>query len=228
VVRAVAFEFWGVSSPPVNIKPKETEVEIKDEYINFIIPGMAIFGLMILITSAGGIMVRDKTKGFLSRMLTTPARPWDFILGYTLPFVPVIIISVVIYLGVGVLMGLSIIGNFGLAFLIFFIMGVCCLGIAMILGTLAKTEDQASGIPWVFIVPLAMISGAWWPVEQMPAAVESTAEALPFLHAMDASREIITANASFTAILPDFYWLIGWTIVLFAAGIILFRRSMAS
>ncbi len=228
MIRAVTFEFWGVSPPPVNIKPKETEVEIKDDYTNYFVPGVAIFGLMILITSAAGIVVRDKVKGLLSRLLTTPARPRDFILGYTLPFVPVIIISTMIYLGVGVLMGLSIIGNFGLAFLIFFITGICCMGIGMIVGTLAKTEDQATAAPMLFIVPIAMISGVWWSVEQMPSVVKSIAEALPFLHAMDASREVITANASFTAILPDFYWLIGWTVVLFAAGIILFRRRMVS
>ena len=172
-------------------------------------------------------MVRDRARGFLSRLMTTPARPLDFIFGYTMPFIPVIIISTAIYLGVGILMGLSIIGNFGLAFLILFTMGICCMGIGMIVGTLAKSEDQASGAPWIFIVPLVMISGAWWPVEQMPAVIKSIAEGLPFLHAMDACRDVVTRGAGFVTILPDFYWLISWTIALFTIGIVLFRRSMA-
>ena len=171
-------------------------------------------------------MVRDRTRGFLSRLMTTPARPSDFIFGYSLPFIPVIIISIAIYLGVGILMGLSIIGNFGLAFLILFIIGICCLGIGMILGTLAKSEDQASAAPFIFIVPVAMISGGWWSVEQMPSVIKSIAEALPFLHAMDASRDVITRGAGFAGIIPDLYWLIGWTVALFAIGIVLFRRSM--
>jgi len=226
IVRAAALGFLNISVP-LNIELIQSEVEIKDEYVNNLIPGMAVFGIMILITSVGGIMVRDRTRGFLSRLMTTPARPSDFIFGYTLPFIPVIIISILIYLGVGILMGLSIIGNFGLAFLILFIMGICCMGIGMIVGTLAKSEDQASGAPWVFIVPLVMISGAWWPVEQMPAVIKSIAEALPFLHAMDACRDVVTRGAGFTSILPDLYWLIGWTIALFTIGIVLFRRSMA-
>jgi len=226
VVRAAALEFLNISVP-LNIELSQRQVEIKDEYINYLIPGMAVFGLMILITSVGGIMVRDRARGFLSRLMTTPARPSDFIFGYTLPFIPVIIISIAIYLGVGILMGLSIIGNFGLAFLIFFIIGICCLGIGMILGTLAKSEEQASAAPWIFIIPVVMISGAWWPVEQMPSVIKSIAEALPFLHAMDACRDVITRGAGFTGILSDLYWLIGWTIALFALGIVLFRRSMA-
>ncbi len=227
VVRAVALEFLNIPVP-LNIELSEREVEIRDEYINYLIPGMAVFGLMILITSVGGIMVRDRTRGFLSRLMTTPARPSDFIFGYTLPFIPVIIISIAIYLGVGILMGLSIIGNFGLAFLILFIMGICCLGIGMILGTLAKSEEQALGAPWIFIVPLVMISGAWWTVEQMPSVIRSIAEALPFLHAMDASRAVLTRGVGMEAITSDFLFLVGWAVVIFVIGIILFRRSMRS
>lgn len=227
VVRAVALEFLNIPVP-LNIELREREVEIKDEYINYLVPGMAVFGLMILITSVGGIMVRDRAKGFLSRLMTTPARPSDFIFGYTLPFIPVIIISVVIYLGVGVLMGLSIIGNLGLAFLILFIIGICCLGIGMILGTLAKSEEQASAAPWIFIVPLAMISGSWWSVEQMPSVIRGIAEALPFLHAMDASRAVLTRGVGLEAVKDDFLFLVGWAVVIFIIGIILFRRSMRS
>jgi len=226
VVSAAALGFLNIPVP-LNIELSQREAEIKDEYINYLIPGMAVFGLMILITSVGGIMVRDRVRGFLSRLMTTPARPSDFIFGYTLPFIPVIIISTAIYLGVGILMGLSIIGNLGLAFLVLFIIGICCMGMGMILGTLAKSEEQATGAPWIFIVPLVMISGAWWPVEQMPLVIKGIAEALPFLHAMDACRDVVTRGASFTTILPDLYWLIGWTMALFALGIVLFRRSMA-
>lgn len=227
VVRAAALEFLNISVP-LNIELSGREVEIKDEYINYMIPGVAVFGLMVLITSVAGIMARDRTRGFLSRLMTTPARPSDFIFGYTLPFIPVIIISTAIYLGVGILMGLSIIGNLGLAFLVLFIMGICCMGIGMIIGTLARSEDQASGAPWIFIIPLVMISGGWWSVEQMPSVIKGIAEAFPFLHAMDACRDVITRGAGFATILPDLYWLIGWTVSLFVIGIVLFRRSMAS
>lgn len=227
IVEAASLGYLDISIP-LNIELAQKEAQIKDEYVNYLIPGMVVFGLMILIPSVSGIMVRDRTRGFLSRLMTTPARPWDFILGYTLPFVPVIIISVAIYLGAGVLMGLTIVGNIGLAILVLFILGICCMGIGMIVGTLSKTEDQATGAPWIFIVPLVMISGAWWPVEQMPSVLRVVAEAFPFLHAIDASRYIITSGAGFGAVLPDLYWLTGWAVALFAIGVLLFRRSMTS
>ena len=100
-------------------------------------------------------------------------------------------------------------------------------GIGMVVGTLARSEDQASGAPWLFIMPAVMISGAWWPVEEMPSVLEAIAEALPFMHAMDASRDVLTTGAGFPDILTDIYWLIGWTVAFFALGIAFFRRSMA-
>lgn len=226
VVSEATLGFLGVAVP-LSINLIGRDVEIEDEYVNNLIPGMAVFGLMILITSVAGIMVRDRVKGFLSRLKTTPARPEDFILGYTLPFVPVILVSIAIYLGVGVLMGLTMVGNWGLAFLVLFIVGLCCLGIAMIVATLAKSEEQASGAPWIFIVPVAMISGAWWSAEQMPSIIKGIAQALPFSHAMDATREIVTRGAGLSVILTDIYWLAGWTITLFVLGVFLFRRNMA-
>jgi ABC-2 type transport system permease protein len=225
IIEAVGSEFLGVA-PPLNVELQGTEIKIKNETVNFFAPGIAVFGLMILIATGASMIAGDRERGFLARMLTTPAKPWDFIMGYSLPFIPVLIVSTFIYLGVGMALGLTIVGNLGYAFLIFFLIGLCSIGIAMIVGTLLKSESQAP-ICWVFIVPMAMISGAWFSVEGMPSAVKSVAGALPFIHAIDASRAVINGS-SFSAIMTDLYWLVGWTAVTFAAGIMLFRRTMVS
>lgn len=225
VIEAVGSQFLGVI-PPLNVELKGTESKIKNPAVNFYFPGIAVYGLMILISTASQIIAGDRERGFLARMFTTPARPWDFILGYSLPFIPVLIVSTLIYLGVGMALGLTVVGNLGHAFLIFFLIGLCSVGIGMIVGSLVKSESQ-TGISWIFIVPMAMISGAWFTVDRMPSAVKSIAGALPFIHAIDASRAVLNGS-SFSAIILDLYWLAGWTVVLFVTGIILFRRTMVS
>jgi len=225
IIEAVGFEFLG-TAPPLNVELKGTESKIKNPAVNFYAPGIVVFGLMILISTAAEIIAGDREKGFLARMFTTPARPWDFILGYSLPFIPVLIISTFIYLGVGMALGLTVVGNLGHAFLIFFLIGLCAIGIGMIVGSLVKSESQA-GVSWIFIVPIAMISGTMFTVERMPSAIRSVAGALPFIHAVDASRAVLNGS-SFSAIVLDLYWLIGWAVVLFAIGILLFRRTMVS
>ena len=225
VIEAVGSQFLGVT-PPLNVELKGTESKIKNPAVNFYFPGIAVYGLMILIATAAGIIAGDREKGFLARMFTTPARPSDFILGYTLPFIPVLIVSALVYLGVGMALGLTIVGNLGHVFLIFFLIGLCSIGVGMIVGSLIKSESQA-GIAWLFIVPMAMLSGAWFTVDRMPSALKSIAGALPFIHAIDASRAVLNGSP-FSAITLDIYWLVGWTVVLFATGIMLFRRTMVS
>jgi ABC-2 type transport system permease protein len=72
-----------------------------------------------------------------------------------------------------------------------------------------------------------MISGAWFTVDRMPSAIKSIAGALPFIHAIDASRAVLNGS-SFSAIILDLYWLVGWAVALFALGIVLFRKTMVS
>jgi ABC-2 type transport system permease protein len=225
IIEAIGSQFLGVT-PPVNVALTGTVSEIKNPAVNFYFPGIAVYGFMILISTAAGIIAGDREKGFLSRMFTTPARPWDFILGYALPFIPVLIISALVYLGVGMGLGLTIVGNLGYVFLIFFLIGLSAIGIGMIVGSLVKSESQ-TGVSWIFIVPVAMISGAWFTVDRMPSAVKSIAGALPFIHAIDASRSVLNGS-SFSVILLDLYWLAGWAVVLFAVGIALFRRTMVT
>jgi ABC-2 type transport system permease protein len=225
IIEAIGSEFLGVP-PPLNVELKGTESTIKNPAVNFYAPGIAVYGLMILISTAAEIIAGDREKGFLARMFTTPARPWDFILGYSLPFIPVLIVSTLIYLGVGMALGLTVVGNLGHAFLVFFLIGLCAIGIGMIVGSLVKSESQA-GVSWLFIVPMAMISGAWFTVDRMPSVIKSIAGALPFIHAIDASRAVLNGS-SFSAIILDIFWLVGWAAVLFAAGIALFRRTMVS
>ena len=225
VIREVTLRFLNINIP-VNIEIIEKEASVDNSFINLFIPGMAVYGLMILIPTVGGIMVRDRLRGFLPRLMTTPARPSDFIFGYTMPFIPVIIVSAAIYLGVGFLMGLTVIGSFGLAYLILFITGICCLGIGMIVGAIARSEDQATGVPWIFIVPLAMISGAWFDAELMPIALIKISKVFPFIHAINACRNVVSGGMSSSSISHDLYWLIGWTVALFAIGIAVFRKSM--
>ena len=225
VVREVAVSFLGVKIP-LALESRGTMVEVENEFMNFFVPGMTVFGLMILVPTMVRVMAQDKERGFLSRLLTFPFRPLDFILGYSLPFIPIIALQVAIYTGVGVLMGLRIIGNFGIAFLLFILIGLCCVGIAMIIASLVKSEAQGEPACWVFLVPLAMLSGAWFSIEMMPPILIDIVNVLPFIHALDASRQVITTGAAFTDILPHFYWLVGWAIALFAIGALVFRRSM--
>jgi ABC-2 type transport system permease protein len=213
---------------PVTVNALPIHVENQIDYIDFIGPGIITFGLLILIPTSARTIVRDKERGFLARLLTTPTRPLDFILGYSLSSVAITIAQIIIFVFGAWAMGMDIIGNLGLAFLVFFLTGLCSVGIGMVIASLSKSENQAEPLAWLFSMPLAMLSGCWFSIEMMPSYIRTVAFAFPYAHTIEAARGILIRGVGLEAVGSDFLFLVGWAVAIFAIGVVLFRRSMRS
>lgn len=223
IITSAAIAFTGTTIP---VSVEATGIQAADiGYMNILGPGMTVFGLMILIPTAAASIARDKELEVMPRLLTTPLRPWQFIAGYSLPYIPMLIIQIALYLGIAYALGLRILGNFGLVLMVLFVLGLSCLGIGMIVGSFIKRPVQAQ-VSWIIIVPMAMLSGAWFSTEGMHSVMRGIAKAFPPTYAISAAQDVISRGLGFGAIATDFYILLGFAIGLFAIGAILFRRTM--
>lgn len=82
-----------------------------------LIPGMTVFGLSFMTLFASLLISKDRESAFLQRLYTTPLKPIDFILGYSLPLVPMAVIqSFVCYL-LGIFLGID--ANINIIFALF-------------------------------------------------------------------------------------------------------------
>ena len=213
---------------PIAITAEPIHIETEIDYMDFIGPGIIVFGILIIIPTAARTMVSDKEKGMLSRLLTTPTRPADFILGYSLGLVLIAAAQIIIIMLATWLLGLNMTGNPFLAYLVFLLTSLCCIGIGMVVASVTKTENQAEPLCWLFAMPLAALSGCWFSIELMPSYLRTFAYVFPFAHTIDASRAILIRGVGLEAISYDFFFLVGWTVAIFALGVTLFRRSMRS
>ena len=227
IVNAVARAFARIEIP-LTINANPIHIESKITYVDFIGPGIIIFGLLILIPTAARPIVRDKERGFMSRLLTTPTRPLDFILGYSLYMMLIAIAQIIIFVTLAWAIGMNVVGNVGLAFAIFFLAGLCSVGVGMVIASLSRTEQQAEPMAWLISMPLAMLSGCWFSIQMMPSYLKNLAYAFPYAHAIGAARGVLIRGVGMEAVSGDLLFLIGWTVVIFAIGIFLFRRSMRS
>ena len=226
-INAVTRSFAHIEIP-ITITANPIHIETEITYIDFMGPGIIIFGLLILIPTSARIMVSDKEKGFLSRLLTTPARPLDFISGYSLCLVVIAIIQIIIFVAAARGFGMDIVGNLWLAFLVFLLTGLCSIGIGMVVASLSKSENQAEPLCWLFSMPLAMLSGCWFSIDMLPSYLRNIAYAFPYAHTIESARAILIRGVGLEAISNDFLFLIGWAVGIFIIGVILFRRSMRS
>jgi ABC-2 type transport system permease protein len=187
-----------------------------------LVPGIAVFGFAFLLMFSAMMLSRDREGALLSRLLTAPLKPRDFILSYSLPYIPMVILQIALCFGIGALLGLEMLGNAGLVFLVLLVMGICCVELGMILGLLFNV-NQVSGVGSVIITLVALLGGIWIDLEAIGGVFYDVGNALPFAHAIDAARDAMI-GAGFRSIATDFYWVLGYTLVFFTLGTLLFRR----
>ena len=189
-----------------------------------LVPGIAVFGFAFLLMFSAMMLSRDRESALLSRLLTAPLKPRDFILSYSLPYIPMVILQIALCFGIGALLGLELLGNAGLVFLVLLVMGICCVELGMILGLLFNV-NQASAVGSVIITLVALLGGIWIDLEVIGGVFYGIGNALPFAHAIDAARDAMI-GAGFSGIATDFYWVLGYTLLFFALGTFLFRWRM--
>jgi ABC-2 type transport system permease protein len=205
-----------ILSPIKNVDPFFTAVNLA--------PGIALFGFVMLQFSSAMLLSKDKDSALLSRLLTAPLRPRDFISAYSLPYIPIAIIQIVLVFATAAMLGLETNGNLGLVFLILFVMSIGYIGLGMVAGSLF-TYKQVPGF-YTALLLLTIFSGAWFDLQWFGSVFQNIMNVFPFIHAIDASRDIMVLGAGFGDIASDFLWVLGYTIVFFALGVFLFRRKM--
>lgn len=190
IINFFALSFFKIEIP-IALEKKVAIREVKSPMMNWIVPSMIVFGLMILLSATTSRIGIDRFSGVLTRINTTPVRPWELVISYSLPFILVGIASIFIYLAVGILLGLEILGSLPLTFLLYLMIAILFISWGMIVASLVKTIEQGQALPWLLIIPLCAISGLWFPIEGMPGYMKTFAGIFPIKYAGEASRDII-------------------------------------
>ena len=192
--------------------------------IHHLTPGITVFGLSFMTLFSAMIISKDRTSSFLQRLYTTPLKPVDFILGYTLPMVPVSVAQTVICYLVAILLGLDV--NVNIIYATIFIIPVAILYIALglLFGSIL-TDKQVGGICGSLLTNLsAWLSGTWFDLELVGGAFKTIAYLLPFVHAVEMERAVLVGD--FVGIFPHIWWVLGYAAVSLAAAVLLFLRQM--
>lgn len=187
-------------------------------------PGIGVFGLSFITLFSATIIAKDRSSSLLQRLYTTPLRPVDFILGYTLPLIPISLCQSAICYGAAILLGLDATVNIFYALLCSIPICVMYIALGLLFGSIL-TDKQVGGICGALLTNLsAWLSGIWFDLELVGGAFQKFAYCLPFVHAVELNRSILAGN--FTHILPHLWWVLGYAAALFIVAVLLFLRQM--
>ena len=192
--------------------------------IDSLTPGITVFGLAFMTLFSATVIAKDRKTALLQRLYTTPMTARDFILGYTLPILPLALIQAIVCYLAAILLNLKITVNILYALLLILPISLLYIAIGLLCGSLMN-DKQVGGICGALLTNLsAWLSGIWFDLELVGGAFKAIAYALPFVHAVDMERAVIAGN--YGEIMPHLLWVLGYTAVCMLAAILLFLRQM--
>lgn len=187
-------------------------------------PGITVFGLSFMTLFSATIISKDRGSSLLQRLYTTPLTPVDFILGYTLPIIPIAVAQSVICYVVAIFLGLEV--TVTILYAVIFIVPISVLYIALglLFGSILN-DKQVGGICGAVLTNLsAWLSGTWFDLELVGGVFRKLAYGLPFVHAVETERAILAGD--FAGIFPHIWWVLGYAAVSLTAAVLLFLRQM--
>lgn len=189
-------------------------------------PGIAVFGLSFVSLFSGMLIARDRCESFLTRLLSSPLRPSDYILGYLLPLLPLALGQIICCFAAAAALGMKPDVNVLLCIAVMLPAAVLFAAIGLLCGTLL-TDRQVGGVCGALLTNLsAWLSGTWFDLALLGGAFRKVALALPFANAVEAGRAAI--SGSYGEIMPRLRIVLAWCALLLALAVAAFSRRMRS
>lgn len=187
-------------------------------------PGIAVFGLSFVALFSATLISKDRASSLMARLLASPLTAPDFILGYTLPLLPMSLAQMCVCYAAALALGLRWTPYLLLAVLVTLPCAVFFVGVGLLCGTLLS-DRQVGGVCGALLTNLtAWLSGAWFDVDMVGGVFRAAARALPFLHAVNAARAALRGDCA--AIFPDLWWVLAYAAAAVAAAVLAFRARM--
>ena len=193
-----------------------------------IVPGlMGVMLTMTMIIITALAITRERERGTMENLLSTPARPGEVMIGKIVPYITVGYIQVfLILLASKFLFNVPVVGSVSLLLVLTFLFIVANLAVGITFSTIAKNQLQAVQMAFFFFLPSLLLSGYMFPFRGMPGWAQDIGEVLPLTHFLRVVRGILLKGNGFAEIAPDLWPIALFLVVMLAIGIKRYRQTL--
>ncbi|MCF8882074.1 ABC transporter permease [Erythrobacter sp. SN021] len=182
---------------------------------------VAVVGFMVSALS----IARERELGTFEQLLVSPLRPFEILVGKSVPALLIALTSASAMLVLGLLfLNVPIRGSLALLFIGMVMYLSAIIGIGLFISSLAKTQQQAIIGLFMYMVPAVLISGYATPVENMPDWLQGIATTIPITHFIVISKAVYLREAPLWLYFSHIWPLAVIAAVSLSAAIWLFRR----
>lgn len=212
------------------IIPFEVRLDYNPERISAvsIVPGLlGVILTMTMVMFTAIAIVRERERGTLEMLITTPVRTVELMVGKIVPCIGVglVQISIILTLGV-VLFHVPIRGSLVHLYLVGLAFIVANLTMGLLNSTFAQNQFQAMQLTFFFFLPSILLSGFMFPFDGMPQPAQWIGELLPLTHFNRMSRGILLRGATLAEVGRDLWPLAAFFCVVMTAVLLRFRKRL--
>ena len=194
-------------------------------YIDFLIPGLIVFGVMSsILWGISYTIIEKRSQKLLRRLVATPMKKSNFLIA--LMFVRIvmnIVEALILFFFAWMIFDIRIQGNIGALIVLFLAGNICFTGIAVLIS--CRTSKTEVGTGWINAVqmPMMILSGIFFSYHNFPELSIGIIRTLPLTAFADGMRSIFNEGAGWLEILTPSIALSGFGIICFIAGLKLFK-----
>ena len=189
-------------------------------------PGIVIFGFSFITLFTAMLISKDRTTSLLIRLGISPMKSMEYILGYMLSIIPIILIQNTLFFILAICLGLSFSINIIWTILVSIIIAILFIGIGIIIGSISS-EKASSGISSIIIQLVCFTSGMYFPREALGSVFRKICEYLPFESCLTILKGIM--NNSLESIdARNVIIFVIYTVTIFVISVMIFKKKMIS
>jgi ABC-2 type transport system permease protein len=190
--------------------------------------GLIVFFLVFVVTIVS--FLNERSQGTLERLMASPLRRGEIVVGYMIGFAVLALIqSVEVLLFALYVLNVHNAGNVFLIFGIEALMALAAVNLGIFLSMFARTEFQAVQFIPLVVVPQFLLSGILFPVVTEPKWLQYVSDVLPLTYAVNALRDVMLKGADLTwaSLQLDAGVVAAFVVVFVVAGAATLRRRVA-
>ena len=193
-----------------------------------IVPGLiGVILTMTMVLFTGVAIVRERERGNMEMLITTPLTRLELMLGKVLPYIGIGLVQTSVVLGLGMaLFSVPIRGSLGDVYLAAMLLIAANLTLGLLISNIARSQFQAMQMAFFVFLPSILLSGFMFPFAGMPRVVQWLAEVLPLTHFLRLIRGIMLRGSGLAELWPDALALLAFTLVVLTLAVLRFRKRL--
>ena len=205
---------------------QQFNIEAENYRLENFTPSIILFGFSFITLFTATLIAKDRTSSFLIRLGTSPMKSSDYILGYILSLLPIVLIQNILFFLTAISMGLKLSISIIPTILVSMIISIFFISLGILIGSLVS-EKGTGGLGSIIVQLVCFTSGMYFPKDSIGGTFEIICKSLPFEACLSIIQGTLHNNFSNLTLAHIMVFLI-YFIAVILLSVIIFKKKMIS